>query len=96
MIFPPLQEDNEALAMLRESWRGKHDEATDLGGISLAEGVMAKCLLLKTEVNAKKSEFGSFKRFIMTAEAGELGVPSDELAGVQTDSAESTLWGDLF
>ena len=27
-IFPPSQEDNEALAMLRESWRGMYDEAT--------------------------------------------------------------------
>jgi hypothetical protein len=28
LIFPPSQEDNEALAMLRESWRGMYDEAT--------------------------------------------------------------------
>jgi hypothetical protein len=27
-IFPPSQEDNEALAMLRESSQGMHDEAT--------------------------------------------------------------------
>ena len=34
-IFPPSQEDNEALAMLRESWRGMYDEATT--AFSLAE-----------------------------------------------------------
>ena len=25
-IFPPSQEDNEALAMLRESWRGMYEK----------------------------------------------------------------------
>jgi hypothetical protein len=28
LIFPPSQENTEALAMLRESWRGMYDEVT--------------------------------------------------------------------
>jgi hypothetical protein len=67
-IFPPSHEDNEALAMLRGSCRGMYDEATDLGGIGLAEDVKAKCLLLENEANSKKSEFSNFQRCIMTAE----------------------------
>jgi hypothetical protein len=42
------------------------DEANDLGGISLAEDVKAKCLLLETEVNAKNSEFDNVQRCIRT------------------------------
>jgi hypothetical protein len=37
--------------MLREFWRGMYDKATDLDGISLAEDVKAKCLLLEIEVS---------------------------------------------
>jgi hypothetical protein len=58
-----------------------YDEATDLEGISLAEDVKAKCLLLETEVNAKKSKFGNAQRYSMAAEPGELGVPGDGAGG---------------
>ena len=74
--------------MLRESWWGTCDEVTDLGGISLAEDVKAKCLLLETEVNAKRSEFGNVQRCIMTAEAGE----QMELGAKNPNFAKAGAW----
>jgi hypothetical protein len=65
-----------------------NDLATDLAGLSLAEDVKAKCLLLETEVNAKKSEFDNVQRCIMTVEAGE----QMELGAKNPNFAKAGAW----